>query len=171
MKRIALDMDGVLADEFGHFAALYEQEKGISVSKEEALGKRLLQAFPGAGNYIHQPGFFRHAPVISGSQAVVEKLYNAYDLYIVSAAVEYPNSLAEKLAWLQEFFPFIAWQKIVFCGNKDIVSADIMIDDNFKNLDPFPGETLLFSQPHNQLADPGRHRRVADWTEIEAILL
>ncbi|ULQ50615.1 5' nucleotidase, NT5C type [Flavihumibacter fluvii] len=171
MKRIALDMDGVLADEFGHFADLYEKEKGIRILPEQAQGKKLLQAFPGAGNYIHQPGFFRNSPVIPGSREVVEKLFNTYDLYIVSAAVEYPQSLTEKLEWLKEHFPFIPWQKIVFCGTKDIVSADIMIDDNFKNLDPFSGQTLLFSQPHNYLADPGRHRRVTDWFEIETILL
>jgi len=171
MKRIALDMDGVLADEFGHFAHLYAQEKGITISPEQGLGKKLLQTFPGAGHYIHSPGFFRNSPVIAGSQEVVKKLYEAYDLYIVSAAVEYPQSLFEKLEWLKEFFPFISWEKIVFCGSKSIVSADIMIDDNFKNLDPFPGETFLFNQPHNQLAEAGRHRRVYNWQEIESILL
>jgi len=171
MKRIALDMDGVLADEFGHFADLYEKEKGIRIRPEDAHGKRLLQAFPGAGPYIHEPGFFRHSPVIAGSREVVEKLYNTYDLYIVSAAVEYPQSLTEKLEWLNEHFSFIPWQKIVFCGTKDIVAADIMIDDNFKNLDPFSGQTLLFTQPHNILADPGRHRRVSNWNEIASLLL
>jgi 5'-nucleotidase len=46
-----------------------------------------------------------------------------------------------------------------------------MIDDHFKNLDYFTGETLLFTQPHNQLANPGRHRRVDTWDEIGEILL
>lgn len=49
---------------------------------------------------------------------------------------------------------------------------DIMIDDHFKNLDHFTGgETLLFSQPHNKMADAGKHRRVDTWQEIERLLL
>jgi 5'-nucleotidase len=171
MKKIALDMDGVLADEFGQFSQFYEKEKGIRITIEEARGKRLSEAFPGAGNYIQTPGFFRTAPVITGSREVVEKLCGAYDLYIVSAAVEYPHSLTEKLEWLKEHFPFIAWQKIVFCGSKNIIGADIMIDDNFKNLDPFAGQTILFNQPHNHFADAGRHHRVTHWHEIESLLL
>lgn len=46
-----------------------------------------------------------------------------------------------------------------------------MIDDNFRNLDPFQGKTILFNQPHTQLSNPGRHTRVFSWEEIEALLL
>ena len=47
-----------------------------------------------------------------------------------------------------------------------------MIDDHFKNLNFFKGETsILFTQPHNALADNGRHKRVRDWQEIANILL
>jgi 5'(3')-deoxyribonucleotidase len=60
---------------------------------------------------------------------------------------------------------------MVFCGSKKIVKADIMIDDHFKNLDHFEGETFLFSQPHNKLNNEHRHRRVSSWNEIEKILL
>jgi 5'-nucleotidase len=171
MKRLALDMDGVIADEFGHFAQLYKKETGITVRPETAVGKKLLATFPGAENYIHQPGFFRHSPVMADSQKVVAELCKAYDLYIVSAAVEYPLSLHEKLDWLKEHFPFISWEKLVFCGSKQIVSADIMIDDNFRNLDPFNGKTFLFTQPHNQLSNTGRHHRVFSWSELANILL
>jgi 5'(3')-deoxyribonucleotidase len=46
-----------------------------------------------------------------------------------------------------------------------------MIDDHFKNLDHFPGKTILFTQAHNILKDAGRHQRVNNWNEIEKILL
>ena len=45
-----------------------------------------------------------------------------------------------------------------------------MIDDHFKNLDYFPGKTILFNQPHNQLSDTGRHTRVNSWYEIDILL-
>ena len=89
----------------------------------------------------------------------------------MSAATEFPQSLLEKHEWLSEHFSFITWQQMVFCGSKTIVEADIMIDDHFKNLDPFKGTTILFSQPHNLLSDPGRHKRVLSWNEIGGLLL
>jgi 5'-nucleotidase len=35
----------------------------------------------------------------------------------------------------------------------------------------FDGETILFTQPHNKLADAGIHKRVNNWKEIEQMLL
>ena len=46
-----------------------------------------------------------------------------------------------------------------------------MIDDHLKNLDFFPGETYLFTQPHNALLEAPRHRRVKSWREIATLLL
>ena len=54
---------------------------------------------------------------------------------------------------------------------KAIIDADIMIDDHFKNLDLFKGTTILFTQPHNQLKNDGRHKRTNSWQEIASILL
>ena len=54
---------------------------------------------------------------------------------------------------------------------KDIIKTDIMIDDHFKNLDVFHGKTFLFTQPHNEKSNPGKHERVNNWIEIKNILL
>ena len=92
-------------------------------------------------------------------------------VFVVSAAMEFPASLAEKKLWLATHFPFITWQQIVFCGSKEIIKADTMIDDHFKSLDIFSGETFLFTLPHNILANAGHHKRVNSWHEIEQLLL
>jgi 5'(3')-deoxyribonucleotidase len=47
-----------------------------------------------------------------------------------------------------------------------------MIDDHFKHLDLFRGEmSILFTQPHNKLADAGKHTRVHTWDDVARILL
>ena len=46
-----------------------------------------------------------------------------------------------------------------------------MIDDHFKNLDTFQGQTILFTQPHNVGKPTDNHKRVNNWKEIETILL
>lgn len=171
MERIAIDMDGVLADVYAQFIDWHHRETGELKTRESAVGMAESKAFPHLRKHIMMDGFFRQAPVIEGSREVMEELNARYQVFIVSAATEFPLSLAEKQSWLNEHFPFLGWQQMVFCGLKTIIQADIMIDDHFKNLDHFHGRTLLYNQPHNQLADSGRHTRVHNWEEIARLLL
>lgn len=171
MRRIAVDMDGVLADIYMQFISMDAADTGKVKKKEELAGIPELDAFAKARTYVNTAGFFRHAPVIADSPAILARLNEKYEVFIVSSATEFPLSLTEKQAWLGEFFPFISWKQMVFCGIKTIIQADIMIDDHFKNLDLFKGETILFTQPHNALAGAGRHQRVHTWQEIARILL
>ena len=171
MKTIAVDMDGVLADTYSQFIKMHAAEFGKTLLIKDMDGFAEFEIFPNGYNYVRMDDFFRDAPVMPGSQEVLKKLNDTYEIYIVSSATEFPKSLSEKQSWLNEHFPFITWQQMVFCGSKKIVKADIMIDDHFKNLDYFEGETFLFSQPHNKLNNDHRHRRVSSWNEIEKILL
>ena len=171
MQRLAVDMDGVLADVYEQFFRWDEKDFGKRRPLEEVVGVEERKAFPHINEYVYREGFFRTAPIVEYSQEILADLNKSYDLFIVSAAMEFPQSLPEKLAWLDEHFNFISWQQIVFCGSKTIIDADIMIDDHFKNLDAFPGTTILFNQPHNQLRNEGRHKRANSWKDIASILL
>jgi len=171
MERIAVDMDGVIADTTEQFFRYDERDFGRRRTLQEIIGKPESLSFPRAREYVRTKDFFRTAPVMIESQNILANLNKRYEVFIVSAATEFPQSLFEKYEWLQEHFPFITWQQIVFCGSKAIVDADMMIDDHFKNLDAFKGNTFLFSQPHNNLQNAGKHRRVNSWKEIADILL
>ncbi len=172
MQRIAVDMDGVLSDTVEQFITWEEKETGVRKTIEEVTGIPELAAFPNSKKYLHTENFFRSAEVIKDSQEILARLNEKYEIFIVSAATEFPLSLIEKQSWLSEYFPFITWQQMVFCGSKEIIRADIMIDDHFKNLDFFIGHTsLLFTQPHNAKADNGKHKRVNNWKEIAELFL
>ncbi len=164
-------MDGVIADVAEQFFRYDAIDFGKRKSLQDVAGMTEREAFPNARKYVYSKGFFRTAPVMEQSQDVLRKLNEAYEVFIVSSATEFPQSLSEKLEWLGEHFPFIKWEQIVFCGLKTIITADIMIDDHLKNLDYFPGSTLLFSQPHNLHIANGKHKRVHSWKEIGSILL
>ncbi|MBO9620425.1 MAG: 5'(3')-deoxyribonucleotidase [Niabella sp.] len=171
MQRLIVDMDGVLADVYSQFKK-YETEEFGSVQPDRDLrGKTEREAYKNVRVYVNSPGFFLNAPVMAGSIAVMEELNKAYELFIVSSAMEFPLSLYEKYQWLQQHFSFLSWQQIVLCGSKQVITGDIMLDDHFKNLDHFRGKTILFSQPHNMLKEPGSHIRVNDWQEVGQLLL
>ena len=142
MKRLLVDMDGVLADIYGQLIAHDARASGRRKTLAEVIGMAEVDAFPGLDAYIHQPGFFREAPVMADSQKILAELNARYEVFIVSAATQFPLSLAEKQAWLGEHFPFITWEQLVLCGSKRVVHGDIMIDDHFRNLDFFKGRTL-----------------------------
>ncbi len=171
MKRILVDMDGVLADVYSRFFELHEEETGQCLSVKEIAGLLEAEAFPNQRKWVAEPGFFRSVPVMPGSIEGLKLLNDNFRVIVVSLATEFPNSLTDKQLWLHDHFPFIGWQQILFCGDKNIIKADIMIDDHIKNLDHFKGQTIMFSQPHNMLLKNTRHERVNSWTEIEKILL
>ncbi|PSL49106.1 5'(3')-deoxyribonucleotidase [Chitinophaga niastensis] len=159
-------MDNVMADLTQHSLDTYAKEYGIQLDPATLDGIPEGSGFPEGVvlKFLNTPGFFRNAPVMAGSQEVIKALSEKHEIFIVSAAMEFPLSLAEKLAWLNEHFSFISWRNIVFCGSKTIVEADYMIDDHDKNLRYFKGAPLLFTAPHNvTLTD---YKRVNNWEEV-----
>lgn len=170
-KRLLIDMDGVLADIYQQAINYEFAESGTLIKIEDVHGKDEIVAFPNGKRHVHTRGFFRTAPVITGAIEAVKKLAESYEIFIVSAATEFPKSLEEKIYWLQEHFPFISWKNIILCGSKVPIQGDVLIDDHFKNLDPFPNRSLLFTQPHNVHSDLNGHERVHNWNEICNLLL
>jgi len=171
MKRILVDMDGVLVDIYARFFELHEKETGQRLSVKDIAGLLEAEAFQDQRTWVSTPGFFRDLPVMPGSREVLKKLNNKYKIIVVSLATEFPNSLIDKQLWLCDHFPFISWKQIVFCGDKNIIKADIMIDDHLKNLDHFKGETIMFTQPPNMLINNSIHKRADSWYDIEKLLL
>lgn len=171
--RIAIDMDEVLADPIHKFIQLYNRDHQVPLDLVIKPGTEIFQNVPEEVNdkwfdYINEKGFFRDLPVIDGAVAAVQQLQTKYDVYIVSAAMEFRNSLEDKFDWLAEHFSFISWKNVVFCGEK-IVDVDIMIDDRIKNFVGFEGRPLLFTSPHNLLIT--EYERVDNWQQVLGKLL
>lgn len=121
-------------------------------------------------SWVYEPGFFRGMAVKPDAQAVIAKLQEQYEVFVVSAAVEFPLSMKEKIEWLAEHFSFIDWRFVVFCGHKYMIKADYLIDDHEKNLKAFTeGEPLLFTAAHNTHLQG--YTRLNNWKEVEAYLL
>lgn len=166
-------MDDVLADATGQYINYYEKEFGIRVHRDSLNHQEEGKGFPGNQEAVYsftfRKGFFRNMAVNAYSQEVMEALNKKYELFIVSSAMEFPNSLPEKLEWLNEHFPFLHWKQFVFCGRKSVVHGDYMIDDLPHNLETFNGEKLLFTAPHNMQFN--HFTRVTGWKEVGAYLL
>ena len=173
-KRIAIDMDDVLADQISARLKRYNKEFGTSFTPDALQGKTLENfTLPEhrerMRSFLEEPGFFMGLEVMPDAQQVVQELSEKYDVFIATAAMEVPNSFREKYIWLRQHFPFLDPMNFIFCGHKFFIDADYLIDDTARHLDTFGGEGLLFGGPHN--VNQTDYRRVGSWAEVREVLL
>jgi 5'(3')-deoxyribonucleotidase len=174
--RIAIDMDEVMADTLGAQLAWFRDRFGYRWTREECAGKRLEDlAAPEhvAAHHaaLHEGSFFGALPVMPGAVEVIGRLAARHEVYVVSAAVQFPGSMLPKVRWLERHFPFIPLPQVVFAGEKSIVDADVLVDDNADRFPRFRGRAILFDAPHNRaLAAVRGLTRARSWAEVEALL-
>jgi len=171
---IFVDMDEVIADAYMAHIEIYNQEFNANLQIADCYGKEAWQCVPeehqlSIKQHTQRDGFFKDLRIIPDSQEVLRELSLKHDVYIASAAMEFPQSLREKSDWLDAFFPFIPWQKRILCGDKFILKGDILIDDRSKNLINFEGRSILFTSPHN--TNTTDFERADTWKEIADKLL
>lgn len=171
MKRIAIDMDEVIADFNSKMIPSFNTRFNAQITLADLEGLTIQQLRPEIKEQIEEmfgeAGFFADLAVMPHSQRVVKKLADKYEVFITTAAMAFPLSFNAKYSWLEQHFPFISPMNIVFCGNKSILQADYLIDDHALNFEHFKGEGILFSAPHNKQIRG--FRRVDNWLEIESI--
>ena len=171
--RIAVDMDEVIADSFSKHLSLYNQRVGASLTKEMVSKKGMGAVIPRdcRDEFAVIPdgdGFFADLEVIEGSREALQELSRHHDIFIASAAMEVPSSFDAKFKWLQKHFPFIPPSRIVFCGDKNIIDADILVDDRSRHFKEFRGIGILFTAPHN--AGESAELRANNWNDVLRIL-
>jgi len=166
MKTIAIDMDEVIADVIGKFRDLFEAAHGRRLTDAELYGEKIYH-IPEAVEIrqeLFKKGFFRDLKPIPGAFKGLEFLRKHYQLYFVTAAMEFRNSFEDKYDWLFEHLLWVDYRQIVFCGDKSIVATDYLLDDHAKNLEKFAGTPLLFDAWHNR--EETRFRRLTGWDEV-----
>ncbi len=169
-----VDMDEVFADTYNAHIVRYNEEFNENLTVMDCMGKEVWQCVPeerqrSVKNHARTEGFFRDLEPIKDSKEVLKELSLKYDVYVASAAMQFPNSLREKSDWLDKHYPFIQWQNRILCGSKHILYGDILIDDRSYNLEYFKGRKILFTSPHN--IHTTAYERADNWLEIASKLL
>ena len=174
LKRICVDMDEVMADAVAEHLRRYNLEFNEQITVADLEGKWLwdivgMDRHARLESYLRSEDFFAVLDVMPESQRVLRALQEQYEIFIATAAMEVPSSFAAKYEWLGHYFPFIPPSHIVFCGDKSILNADFLIDDNPRQLRRFKGEGILYSSHHN--VNVTGFRRVQNWLDVEKMFL
>lgn len=169
LRRICVDMDEVMADTLAEHLRRYNNAFDEDVTLEDLAGKGLWEVTPldrqqQLRDFLDAEDFFEDLPLMPDAQQVLKALSPRFEIFIATQAMVVPNSLGPKYRWLQRHFSFIPPTHYVFCGDKCILRADFLIDDQPRNLQRFEGQGLLYTAPHN-LGVSG-FMRVNGWLEI-----
>jgi 5'(3')-deoxyribonucleotidase len=167
-------MDEVMADALAEHLLRYNRDHNENLTLADLQGKALWDVVSTDRHvtiegYLRSEDFFENLAVMPESQRVMRRLQMNYEVYIATAAMEVPSSFQQKFRWLAKYFPFIPPSHIVYCGDKSILNADYLIDDNPRQLRRFKGTGILFTSPHN-IAVKG-YKRVNDWLDVEKLFL
>lgn len=156
------------------YLEVYNSDFGLQFTREHFRGRRVFEVIDPehvsrVRTYFDREDFFSDIPVMPGSQKVLRELCGQYEVFITTAAMDVPCSFSAKYLWLQRHFPFISPKQIVFCGDKSIIAADYMIDDDPKHFRRFGGEGIIYTAPHN--INEKKYRRVENWEDVRKMFL
>lgn len=163
-----------MADAVAEHLLRYNRDYEEQLTAADLEGKWLWQVVSSDRHdaleaYLRSEDFFERLAVMPESQRVMQRLQHNYEVFIATAAMEVPTSFHQKYRWLEKHFPFIPPSHIVYCGDKGILRADYLIDDNPRQLQRFQGTGILYSSPHN--AKVKGFKRVKNWLEVEQMFL
>ena len=152
IKLILLDMDGVCADFVGAAAWRYGRDPKVTTwnfpevewgltQKDFWSGLQDFEFWSGLGQFHYFPAFYRALKTLA-------------PVKFCSSPSQAPQSLAGKLAWLQDRFGE-AFGDFIFARDKTPLARPdvLLIDDSDRNVDEFRkagGEAICFPQQWNR---------------------
>jgi 5'(3')-deoxyribonucleotidase len=136
--KIAVDIDGVLADQVSAVLLEIEKDYGMKYSKSDI--NRAHWSFAGIeiwteiGRLLADPEYVMRVPLIEGSQKAIKQLCEQ-DVIVVTA--RRPNAEEATRRWLREHFPCLTQYYHARTGTKHNIPSDVLIDDLDMNIVEF----------------------------------
>src|ERR1700743_3881556 len=101
MNRICVDMDEVLADALGKLIRLYNAEFSDNLTVDDMWGKWMVNVLPPSRQdrlraYLQEEDFFEVLDFMPARHRSPERLPRRYEIFIATAAMEFPRSFGPK---------------------------------------------------------------------------
>ncbi len=185
MKKLIIDMDDVICEK--NFIEMVNDFLKTNYKEDDACSYYINDLIPENKmnewiEFFGRNNLYEYGKQSEDAKVVLEKLNKIYDIYIVTAYVFRDDEslsgkvLKDKFEYLYKNFSFLNSNKYIFANNKELIDADIRIDDNINNLKGKAETKLLFTAYHNKKLTNDELRsnniiRVNNWREIENILM
>lgn len=172
--RILVDMDDTIELLLEAWIDAANEKFGTNVCCEDITDWDVSRAFEGVGhdevyNIISDDEFWKRVKPMPGAPEALKRFIDAgHEVYVVTVTPhEQVKSKMENV--LFKYFPFIDWSHVIITSKKQLLKADILIDDGFHNLTGGDYHKILVDAPYNRDFDECSEGmiRVYNWDEIE----
>lgn len=172
--RILVDMDDTIEQLLVAWVNVANARFGTNVTCEDVTDWDVSRAFPGVSHdeiygIISEDDFWKNVePVPGAAEALKRFIDRGHEVYVVTVTPhEQVKSKMENV--LFKYFPFIDWSHVIITSKKQLLKADILIDDGFHNLVGGDYYKILVDAPYNRDFDERSEGmvRVFNWEEIE----
>lgn len=166
--KILIDIDSTITDTLKGWLEVLNRKYGTKavdkdivdwdMTKAESL-KHLTNAQ--VLDVLNLPGFYYNLEFIPGAVEAIEVLNKLHEVYFVSARWG-KTAHPETLQWYKENFPFMKSNQLIFCDKKELIPADIIIDDKPETLGTYwlkheNSVYLTFEYEYNKMFHSPRH--------------
>lgn len=175
---ILIDMDDTIEHLLVPWLNWLNEKYGKNITESDVTSWDMKVAYPDLTyDQIFAPlddaSFWDTVPPIDGApEAVKWMIERGHDVYIVTSTPH--RSVEAKMERvLFRYFPFISWDHVIVTSRKQLLKADVMIDDGYHNLVGGAYEKILVDAPYNRMMDEKKDGmiRVRNWGEIEKAVL
>jgi 5'(3')-deoxyribonucleotidase len=163
VKRIGVDVDGVLADFVGEvqYWARTSFERGPGRFKREQITEfdilkcwGIEHLWGELDRYVSRPGVCLGLAPYDGAKEFLAELRKRADVVIVTSPWKTsPYWMHERRQWLERKLNYDG--EIIFTKRKDLIRVDALIDDCAEHVDASPGVGVVIDQPWNQQCKTG----------------
>lgn len=173
MKTILVDMDDTIENCTEAWVHYVNLRYGTDVDPDTLRDWDVSKAFP---NLTHEQvydltfeeKFWHTVRPIEGAAEYLQKLLDdGHKIYIVTCAA-YETLRVKMEEVLFKYFPFFEWKDVIIASKKQMIKADILVDDGVHNHIDGEYTRLLYTAPHNCEYDAEANGmiRVNNWKEV-----
>ncbi len=187
MESIAVDIDGVIADQVPHVLALAEAKIGVRMTKSDVTEwDTRIGGIPFdklIASYLLDPKFVLSMPVVPGAAKALDAIRKDYKILFASTRPVATEN--ETIEWLHSTLPWVNSSDFVntMATGKSKLATDYLIDDYIPNLKGFVQHDdekmgILMAQPWNRqvedikdLLQANRIIILEGWEEVRAFFI
>ena len=150
---VALDFDDTLCECISIAIELVNQELGSALSFEDIDAWNFKHQTKAEQECLHrifdQPDFYSRQKPMPGAVEMVEALIEMGHEPVILSAPRLPL-MGLRAKQIQQFFPMIAPENVLLGSRKDLVHADILLDDALHNIKTTGAKhPIIFRRPWN----------------------
>lgn len=175
--RILIDMDDTIEQLLKGWIAWVNRRYGTETTIEDVKEWDVSKAFPTLTHdevydAIYAEDMWETVEPVPGAPEVIKSLKDKGHEIVIVTASPYRALHAKMEKVLFKYFPYITWDDVIITSRKQLIRADMLIDDGVHNLIGGDYIKVLFDSVNNRDYDAEGNGmyRVHNWKEAEELI-